>query len=196
MGKSASAWGNEFGKTAQEMNKLLKEHNYLDGEPGAYRVTEKGSMYAEEHHHSNGYGGHARREWETRTWNDDLAEALRADIERTPENVEEIAPETSEDRHKSEAENEPPWDYGIDDVGSRLDGKRLIILGAIVVATWVVAPYVKPFYENRVKPAAQQLRDKVIKQENPDGQQALEEETIVSPPSSNEEFSGVERRDE
>lgn len=195
MGKSARALGNEFGKTAQEMHKLLKEHNYLEGEPGAYRLTEKGSRYAKDHHRSNRYGGLARREWETRTWNDDLAGALRADIEK-PRKCRRNSAETSEEIHEPEAENESFWDHGSNDTPSPLDGRKLIIVGAIVVATCVVAPYMKPFYENRVKPAAQQLRDKIIKQEIPDDQQALEEETIVSSPASNEEFFGVERKDE
>ena len=48
MKKSARQLGDMLGKTAQEVNLLLKEHGYLDGTPGDYYVTEKGTSYAEE----------------------------------------------------------------------------------------------------------------------------------------------------
>ena len=46
--KSARIMGQDYGLTAQEMNFVLKEEGYLDGEPGSYSVTEKGSSYAVE----------------------------------------------------------------------------------------------------------------------------------------------------
>ena len=45
MGKSARVLGWEFGRNAREMNALLKQQGYLDGEPGAYGLTEKGKQY-------------------------------------------------------------------------------------------------------------------------------------------------------
>lgn len=72
MGKSARVIGWEFGKSAREMNALLKEHGYLDGQPGAYELTEKGSRYARERYEHRGVGGYAHynRDWTTRSWNE------------------------------------------------------------------------------------------------------------------------------
>ena len=54
--KSARIMGQDYGLTAQEMNFVLKEKGYLDGEPGSYSVTEKGSSYAVEERPSSGNG--------------------------------------------------------------------------------------------------------------------------------------------
>src|SRR3954447_9438327 len=83
MGKSARVLGWEFDRSAREMNELLKAHGYLYGNPGAYGLTEKGQQFADEQYHSRGTGGsaHYNRSWETRTWNDETAAALKADME-------------------------------------------------------------------------------------------------------------------
>lgn len=47
MMKSASQLGREYNLTGQEMNYLLKEQDFLDGEPGDYFPTEKGKLYAQ-----------------------------------------------------------------------------------------------------------------------------------------------------
>jgi hypothetical protein len=87
MGMSARVLGFEFGRTAREMNELLKDHGYLYGTPGAYGLTEKGQQYAEEEYHSRGTGGYAHynRSWETRTWSDGTTVALKAEMEASRE---------------------------------------------------------------------------------------------------------------
>src|SRR5690606_8510310 len=98
MGKSARIIGwEDFGLNARDMNALLKEHGYLYGEPGAYGLTEKGARYGDEQHNENGYGGFAHRSWETRTWNDDLADALKADIAASNEASEDEGDEDEDD---------------------------------------------------------------------------------------------------
>ncbi len=73
MKKSARQLGDMLGKTAQEVNLLLKEHGYLDGTPGDYYVTEKGKSYAEERFKDNGYGGYAARSWSFTMWDEEIA---------------------------------------------------------------------------------------------------------------------------
>jgi len=65
MRKSARILGQEYGLTAQEMNFVLKEEGFLDGEPGNYTVSEKGKKYSEEQDHHRGTGGYAyyNRNW-------------------------------------------------------------------------------------------------------------------------------------
>lgn len=46
MRKSARCLGRDVGLNAEEVNVWLKEEGYLEGEPGDYRVTEKGRPYS------------------------------------------------------------------------------------------------------------------------------------------------------
>lgn len=166
MGKSARVLGWEFGRTDREMNELLKDHGYLYGNPGAYGLTEKGQQYAEEQYHSRGTGGYAHynRSWETRTWSDETAAALKADMEANPGGF---------DAGDSPTEEEDTFGYEpfVDCSGSGDDDdpqpswKELAIGGAIVGAL-LMAPHVKPFWNNKVKPAAKKLRDGLAKQES------------------------------
>ncbi|WP_329558911.1 hypothetical protein OG711_08170 [Streptomyces uncialis] len=165
MGKSARVLGREFDRTAREMNVLLKKHGYLDGDPGAYGLTEKGQQYAEEQYHSRGTGGYAQYNpsWETRTWSDETAAALKADIEANSGGFDAgDSPAEEEDAFR----NGPFVDYsgGGDDDGSQPSWKELAI-GGVVVAALLIVPYAKPFWYDKVKPAAKKLRGGLAKQE-------------------------------
>jgi len=92
MGKTATALGREFGRTAREMNKLLKDHGFMDGDPGAYRPTELGNPFAQSHDFDNGYGGFAHRQWGWLSWTDGLPDALRASMEANLDGVVSPAP--------------------------------------------------------------------------------------------------------
>lgn len=65
---SARRIGEYTGGSAQDVNKQLAEAGLLEGEPGAYSITEAGEAYGQDHDHDNGYGGYAHRSWSTRTW--------------------------------------------------------------------------------------------------------------------------------
>ncbi|MFD8538986.1 VOC family protein [Streptomyces rubrogriseus] len=166
MGKSARVLGKEFGRTARDMNALLKEYGYLDGSPGAYGLTEKGQQYAKEQYHSRGTGGYAQYNpsWETRTWSEETVAALRADMEANPGGCDDAGSPAEED---ALFEPEPIVDHsgsgGDDD--PQLSWKELTIGGAVVVAI-LVAPHAKPFWNSKVKPVAKKMRDKLTKQES------------------------------
>ena len=87
MRKSAIVLGQEYGLTAQEMNFVLKEEGFLDGETGSYTVTEKGEKYAEEQDHSRGTGGYSwyNKAWTTRTWDDEITDELDITEDRKKE---------------------------------------------------------------------------------------------------------------
>lgn len=76
MKKTAKQLGKELGKTAQEVNELLKEKGYLDGNPNHYILTNLGEKFAEIVKKDNGYGGYAKRNWEFRIWAEDVLEDL------------------------------------------------------------------------------------------------------------------------
>ncbi|QZY19318.1 hypothetical protein [Streptomyces decoyicus] len=166
MGKSARVLGWEFGRTAREMNALLKEHGYLDGNPGAYGLTEKGQQYAEEQYHSRGTGGYAQYNpsWETRTWSDETAAALKADMQVNPGGFDLGSSSAKEEDHFG---CEPFVDCSSsgDDDSPAPSWKELAIGGAVVGAL-LIAPHAKPLWNNKVKPAAKKLRDRLAKQES------------------------------
>lgn len=144
------------------MNELLKDYDYLYGNPGAYGLTEKGQQYAEEQYHSRGTGGYAHYNpsWETRTWNDETAAALKADMEANPGGCDA---KDSPAGDKEAFEDSSGSDN--DDDGPQPSWTELAIGGAMVGAL-LIAPHVKPFWNNKVKPAAKKLRDRFAKQES------------------------------
>lgn len=162
MKRSAKDLGWELGKNAQQMNKLFNQYGYLEGEPNAWRVTEKGAPYAEEKPRSNGYGGWAARSWETRLWDESVVDALKKDMVESPGLQDEAVDDSVEDTSYAEFEDDASSLEGKEEFGSNL---KAIIGGAFIV--WSVAkkikPYAKPIYDNKIKPAAQQMREKFKK---------------------------------
>jgi hypothetical protein len=169
VGMSARIIGwEEFGLTARDMNVLLKKHGYLEGEPGAYGVTEKGKPFAEEQYHDNGYGGYAHRYWDTRAWNEDLVPALRADMEANPDGV--LAEPPVERPREADIEENDDYDYGYqsssEHSGPDLSGTGFAIV-ASVIGGLLVWRYGPPLWRNHIKPAAEKLRTKFKKPESP-----------------------------
>ena len=162
MGKSARVLGWEFSKTAQEMNRLLKEHGYLYGEPGAYGLTEKGKIYAEEQYHSRGTGGYAHynRNWETWTWNEETAAALAADMAHSFSAPVSEAFSSEEDDDTLDDEEDFLSYRPRADKRPEIEPKFFLIAG-VVLGGLIVAPYVKPWWNNTVRPAAKKMRDSV-----------------------------------
>ncbi len=177
------------------MNQLLKEHGYLDGIPGAYGVTEKGQQFAEYHDHSRGTGGYTmyNPQWETRSWNDETAAALKADMEANPGEVSAeiarrralirgaqagIALQHVDDVPADEADEADEADISSTrftnlsasttrvtrtDEIAKAVLPIAIVVGVVVGAVYL-APHVKPFWKTKVKPAAKKLRNKLTKQ--------------------------------
>ncbi|WP_148007426.1 MULTISPECIES: hypothetical protein [unclassified Streptomyces] len=146
------------------MNELLKNYGYLYGNPGTYGLTEKGKQYAEEQYHSRGTGGYAQynRSWETRTWSDETAAALKADMEANPGGFDTGDSPTEEEEALG---YEPFADYdGSSDDGAPQPSWKELAIGGAIVGALLISPHVKPFWNNKVKPAAKKLRDGLLKQ--------------------------------
>lgn len=73
---SASRLGRQTGNTAREINNLLKEHGFMEGDPGFYRPTSKGEPFCVEKFDGNGYGGYAARSWSWLEWSKDIIPRL------------------------------------------------------------------------------------------------------------------------
>jgi hypothetical protein len=163
VGKSARIIGwDEFGLGARDMNALLKKHGYLYGEAGAYGLTEKGKQFGEQHHHDNGYGGYAYRSWETTTWDDNLARALRADVKTNPEGV--LAERSVQELPGMEVAEggECNSGYGASSESECYDlgAKEVAVVAGVLAVGYVGFRFGPPLWRNQIKPAAQKLRSK------------------------------------
>lgn len=114
MQKSARILGQEYGMTAEEMNRALVKQGFLEGEPGDYRPTEKALKYVQEKDFHRGTGGydHYNRYWTTRTFD----ESIMDELDITPEVKKEIREELSAVRQarraaRSLAEERAERDY-------------------------------------------------------------------------------------
>ena len=78
MWKSDRILGEDLDLNSQEMNQLLKDQGFLEGDPGAYVVTEKGAPFAKETDFHRGPGGYSwyNRDWTQRTWDESIKDAL------------------------------------------------------------------------------------------------------------------------
>ena len=93
MRKSARILGRDLGLGAREMNQLLKDQGFLEGEPGAYVVTEKGAPFAKETDFHRGCGGSPwyNRYWSQRTWDESIEDVLDTSPESCQAACETVA---------------------------------------------------------------------------------------------------------
>lgn len=153
MRKSARVLGYDLRMSAQDMNALLKEHGYLAGEPGAYGLTEKGMQFGHEEDHHRGPGGHSwyNRDWTTRTWDEEVLDALAADMSNAapaPNVVAVDEPVADLDNDFDHSDADPERDYQQD------IGRVWVWVGvgvAVMVAGAVAAPHAKRLWRRVTK---------------------------------------------
>ncbi len=90
---SARILGQDYGLTAEEMNRVLVKQGFLQGTPGDYSATQKALQYAVEKDFHRGTGGYAcyNRYWTTRTFDDSIKEVLDVSADLIHEVRSEIA---------------------------------------------------------------------------------------------------------
>lgn len=93
MGKSATQLGKDFCLNGQEMNQLLKNQGFLEGEPGAYWVTEKGLPFATETDLHRGTGGLQwyNKYWSERTWDPSIMDELEMSVKQQQAAIDAVA---------------------------------------------------------------------------------------------------------
>jgi hypothetical protein len=77
MSMSAQMIGEVLGKSAKEVNLLLRDKGFLDGKPGKWILTELGKQFGEEWQNDNGYGGYAARKWKFIMWDEKIINKLK-----------------------------------------------------------------------------------------------------------------------
>lgn len=172
MRKSVRILGQEYGLNSQEMNHILKEQGYLDGDTGDYTVTEKGVPFAEEQDFHRGTGGYAQynRYWTTRTWDESIEDELNI----TDEMISDARKAVSEERKqhwdeikaaRAEADAAFLAKQNQDAIDSDEDGepsdsnsdvlKAGLIIGGLIVLSYgvyKVAPHVVKWWKDSVVP--------------------------------------------
>ena len=108
MGKSARILGEDFDLNSQEMNQLLKDQGFLEGDPGAYVVTEKGTQFAKETDFHRGPGGYSRynRDWTQRSWDERILDELDTSSESIQRAKEEVAERRLQQREQARKDQE------------------------------------------------------------------------------------------
>ncbi len=161
MGKSARVLGHELGLTAPEVNFALAEAGLLEGAPQRWRVTEEGKKYATEERRWNGVGGYQQYvvDYEVRTWEDEVLEALDLDAEKK-QRAREAA--SAARRQAREAKAAPPVAEPVEpsrDASSTDINTVVIVIGGLALAGGVVygiyklAPRVKRWWDERRSPS-------------------------------------------
>lgn len=89
-GLSARSIGKQIGATAMEVNYLLKNQGFLEGEPGAYDLTPKGQEYGVQRSHDNGYSGTYHVAYDTTHFAPSITEVLDSAPERLAKVREDI----------------------------------------------------------------------------------------------------------
>lgn len=153
-----------MGKTAREMNVLFREHGYLDGEPGNYETTPKGSQYASETSYERGTGGYSfyNASWDVRTWDEDVIDALNADIAAAASEPS-ADPELEEDADvETDVDGEPDVDgvLEFDDLSEPQPESGswtpvVLVVAAVVLVGVAVSPPVRRWADEKAKPRAQ-----------------------------------------
>ena len=120
MRKSARYLGRDVGLNAEEMNVWLKEEGYLEGEPGDYRVTEKGRPYATQRHWETGSPNHAG--YVSTSWKEEILNEIGP---LSPERRRELSDSVAANRAEKKRQREE-WEASLAANGddSLDDGQR------------------------------------------------------------------------
>lgn len=210
MGKSTAGLGRELGLNSQETNILLRDAGYLEGEPGDWRLTEKGQEHAEQQHWDVSSPMHAG--YVTTRWDDSVLEGLG---EVSPERKQQIDDEISARRaelrrQRQERQTDPenisddePGGTGYadtDDDGMEIDGKAAGIVIALIAGGYVAGkvvkwakPHVEKWWNETAHPKLVAAREQLVAKfkKSTDNQQ---EDTISDNPKV-EEIKNIGEKD-
>lgn len=166
--------GEDYDLTAYEMNILLKEEGFLEGEPGLYTVTEKGKPFAEEQDHHRGTGGysHYNRSWETRTWSPSITDELDVTDERRQQ-IREAARSKRQRNNESQSSEVAQFDVPKtgdgDERESGLDPRLVVgvLAGTVLLGygIWKLSPYAKSMWTAKATPRLNRLRNRRVEKQ-------------------------------
>lgn len=179
MVRSTAGLGRELGLNSQEMNILLRDEGYLEGEPGDWKLTDKGRACAGQQHWDVSSPMHAG--YVTTRWDDEVLENIGpVSPERKQEIRGEIAARRAEQRRQREelqAECEIEAEDGPDSPGYAvadeedidIDGKTVgiaiaVIAGGILLAKGAkrAKPRVEEWWVESALPKLTVVKERVV----------------------------------
>jgi hypothetical protein len=164
MGKTATDLGRELGRTAREMNKLLKDHGFMEGDPGAYRPTALGEQFAQSVSFDNGYGGFAHRQWGWLSWTDGLLNALKASMEANPHGVTAAA--AAPKAVVTNIELSPAALRSGSGAGGQFLHKNGWVAVVVLAGLGASTPVARRAWHEKVKPAASKVRARITERKS------------------------------
>jgi hypothetical protein len=179
MGKSTAGLGRELGLNSQETNILLRDEGYLEGEPGDWRLTDKGREHAEQQHWDVPSSMHAG--YLTTRWGDEVLEDIgTVSPERKRQIDDEISARRAEQRRQREERQAELEDRGNDNVDDDysyrqsseedpIEGKTAgaivaVIAGGILLAKGVkwAKPRVEKWWKEAARPKLIATKEKAV----------------------------------
>lgn len=172
MRKSARYLGRDVGLNAEEMNVWLKEDGYLEGEPGDYRVTEKGHPYAKQSHWETGSPNHAG--YVVTSWEEEILDEMGP---LSPERRRELSDAVAANRAEKKRQREE-WEasFAANGDDSLYDGQRdgndasdsnggkaaAAAIAAIAVGYLVAKPRVEKWWRETARPKFVETKKNVM----------------------------------
>lgn len=178
MRKSARYLGRDVGLNAEEVNVWLKEEGYLEGEPGDYRVTEKGRPYATQRHRETGSPNHAG--YVSTSWKEEILNEIGPlSPERRRELSDSVAANRAEKKRQREeweaslaANGDDSLDYGQRDGNDASDsnGGKVAAAAITVIAVSFLAvkgaqaakPHVEKWWRETARPKIVKTKKNVM----------------------------------
>ena len=160
---SSRVMGGQFGLTAVEMNMLLKEQGFLDGEPGAYGPSEMGKLYVHEDYvqksHLTGY--------DKTTWDPSIKKKLDLSEERLQQAREAASARRAVVRAARAAETVNERSDTGETNGSDVDLRRVaVVLGVTVLVVIGIygikkaAPKLKAHWIDKITPRLEERKNR------------------------------------
>lgn len=182
------AW--ELGLNSQEMNILLRDEGYFEGEPGDWRLTEKGQAHANQQHWDVSSPMHAG--YVTTRWDDEVLEDIGpVSPERKRGIRDEIAARRAEQRRQREerrveCEGEDEDNLGnsdyvmANDEDIDIDGKAVgitvvVIAGGILLVKGIkkAKPHVEKWWGETAQPRLSAVKERIAtKFKRPQGRES------------------------
>lgn len=155
---TATQLGREIGRSAREMNALLKAHGFMDGPPGAYSPTELGQKFATVVDVDNGYGGYAHRAWGWLTWDPTVLNSLKSSMEKNPDGIAKSVTTAVADPVAATATATRSAAKRMTSGNSTGLSRYAMLTVAVIGGAVAAAPTAKRFWQDKVQPAASDLR--------------------------------------
>ena len=179
MRKSAKYLGKDVGLSPQAMNVWLRREGFIEGEPGNYKVTDKGFPYAHQTHRDAGDGhntGYSVVSWPEEildelgpltpklrdSLNDEVDEHNAQKRHEAEERRRELEQRYEESNKRIDSPNEKNGDASYDGNNAAVAIVAAALGAALTVGLGWAAPRAKKLWEEKAQPKIDAGREKLM----------------------------------